>query len=317
MQYHQTREKWITATIAGLCVFFVMLSLLILPDINIESINEILLQFPGLDKILHFFEHCAIVLGIYYLLGNTRLKKKKRWRLLVALATSITFSLTDEFHQKYISGRSFEIEDLFANTLGSLTGIALLYPLERKPVLRKALLTTLFLSLCLITYSSYTKQKPYYTGMQLQKNRQFKLARKQYIKAIKAGNTSGGLYNSIAWLDLEYLKGDPGQALYYAQKAFEQNMNNADYLDTYGWALLQVNRPLESINYLESAYKINPDMSCIELHLGSAYLALGKTDKAFYHLTRQIKKSPSNRFGLQAQATLKTMREKGTDEPIR
>ena len=77
--------------------------------------------------------------------------------------------------------------------------------------------------------------------MRYEKEKKFLLlAREQYVLALQNGTESGGLYNAIAWLDMEFLGGDAQELHRYAAKAVEKDTNIPDYLDTYGWALYNV-----------------------------------------------------------------------------
>jgi|MTBAKSStandDraft_1061840.scaffolds.fasta_scaffold23169_3 VanZ family protein len=295
----------------GLLIF---LALFFLPDTQVESINDILLHFPGLDKVTHFLEHIGIILGIYFVLAKTPLRNSHGRKLAVALTCSILFSIADETHQIYIPGRYFEKADLAANTLGAITGIIIVSYCKFRPLIFVICILAPLIAITFITYDSYARLKPYYTGMLLEKNQKFQSAREQYILALEAGNQSGEIYNNIAWLDLEFLDEDPQQALAFAKKAMDIDSGNADFLDTYGWALLQVGRTAESLVFLKQAYAIKPDIYCIHYHLGRAYLALGDNGKAIFHLQKQIQINPDDRFGIRAKTTLSKITQRPENE---
>ena len=278
-------------------------ALFFLPDTQVEKIQEILLRYPGIDKLFHFVEHIFIVLVVFHIVRLLPINLPKFLHISIALGFSFLFSITDEIHQLYTSGRTFEYLDLLANTLGSLTALTFIMRKILKPWLSVLLLSLLLCSASVLTYKSYAKQKYFYQGMHYEKNQEYRKAKEHYLLALKAGYTSAGLFNTIAWLYLEYLEEDPQIAYEYAQKAVELAPNNADYLDTYGWALFSLNKPRTAIHFLKKAYLLNPDIYCIDYHLGMTYYALGEKDMALIHLKKQID-AGDKRYGLSARKAL-------------
>jgi Tfp pilus assembly protein PilF len=82
--------------------------------------------------------------------------------------------------------------------------------------------------------------------------------------------------------------------------------DNADVLDTYGWALHHTGRTTDARNVLERAYAAKPDMFCIHYHLGAVYLAMGDREKAAVHFRRQVERR-STREAARAQEALVRM----------
>ena len=83
-------------------------------------------QASGVDKALHF--------GIYLLLGVLLTREfaevTTRWRAAaLAIVVAVLFGAADEWHQQFIPGRSTELADWYADsvgaTIGALTGAAL------------------------------------------------------------------------------------------------------------------------------------------------------------------------------------------------
>jgi VanZ family protein len=75
-------------------------------------------RVPGLDKAVHF--------AVYGLLGTLVCRQGRGWRAAgwSALAVS-AFGATDEWHQSFVPGRSTELADWLADTLGAATAVAL------------------------------------------------------------------------------------------------------------------------------------------------------------------------------------------------
>ena len=126
--------------------------------------------------------------------------------------------------------------------------------------------------------------------------------------AIDSGFQTAELYNTIAWLDIEFLNADPIETLGYANRAFAMEPDNPDILDTYGWVLVQAGRPREALPFLERANRMRPSIYCINVHLGVAYMKAGDRNRASDHLKRQIELNAVDRWGRSAQLALDELR---------
>ncbi len=89
--------------------------------------------FSGQDKVLH-----AVVyglLGLLLLAAQPRQAQGYSWRQ-VGISTLIAslYGLSDEIHQYFVPGRSSEVLDWVADSLGALIGALLLAWLSRKIV---------------------------------------------------------------------------------------------------------------------------------------------------------------------------------------
>ena len=72
-------------------------------------------------KIAHFAIYTSLgIWSISFLLTfNIRLK----WKVVITTLWGITYSMTDEFHQKFSMGRHASIDDVVIDTLGIIFGI--------------------------------------------------------------------------------------------------------------------------------------------------------------------------------------------------
>ncbi len=285
-------------------ISLVLAAAIALPYAAIAQMDQILLHFPGFDKIAHFLEHSAIVLGVYYLLWKTSLCSSHGKRLIIGLLFSLSFSLIDEWLQSETAERSFELADIAANILGALTVMILLSFKRLSPPIKYGCLAALLLTLTALTYNSYAELKPYYTGMRLEKIGEFNRARKHYVISLQAGNSRAGVFNAIAWLDLVYLAGDRIQALAYAKKAVELKPNSPGFLDTYGLALMENGYYDQALQVLQQAYALDPDIYTIHYHLARAYYALGDLEKAARHCSKQIGRTPRQLYSRKARQLL-------------
>jgi len=76
-----------------------------------------------LDKILHF---CAYgVLGILFFRAyNTlALKSDKNLLIVISIASTILYGISDEIHQYFVPVRQADIMDVIANSIGSICGV--------------------------------------------------------------------------------------------------------------------------------------------------------------------------------------------------
>lgn len=75
-------------------------------------------QITHFDKVVHF--------GVYGLIGTLVVRQRPGWRgALWSVALVSAFGATDEWHQSFVPGRSTELADWVADTLGAATAAAL------------------------------------------------------------------------------------------------------------------------------------------------------------------------------------------------
>ncbi len=103
MKIHRSMYPWL----AWLCVIWILSSI---PSRNLPSIKMI-----SIDKIAHIFVYA--VLG---LLVNPWLKRMKYngYKSLFVYAALLLLSAFDEMHQTFIPGRSVNVYDWVANSVG-------------------------------------------------------------------------------------------------------------------------------------------------------------------------------------------------------
>ena len=96
-----------------------------------EKQEEILEKYTTIvRKTAHFVIY--LILGI--LVINLFIEYDIKHLILISLLVCILYSVSDEFHQLFIDGRSGEIRDIIIDTIGSLTGIISYYIIRRKIV---------------------------------------------------------------------------------------------------------------------------------------------------------------------------------------
>ena len=84
----------------------------------IEELNK------PLRKCMHASVYMVLSILIYCCLKMTKLSK---WKIsLLSILLSFLYACTDEFHQRFVSGRTSEITDVLIDTLGAILGIIII-----------------------------------------------------------------------------------------------------------------------------------------------------------------------------------------------
>lgn len=102
-------KKWAPAILMGTIIF-------LFSSIHGNTIQKTGLGQESIQINAHFF--------LYFLLSLTFYKATNN--ILLSIVLSFFYSITDEFHQTFVPGRSFQILDIFVDTIGaSLAGLIL------------------------------------------------------------------------------------------------------------------------------------------------------------------------------------------------
>ncbi len=101
---------------------------------SIESVPEL----PYSDKLLHFFAYA--VLGALFLRAYRTLQIRNNLKLLIILSilSSSLYGISDELHQYFVSSRSAEWMDIFADILGSLFGVFIYHFIKEKLIYNRS-----------------------------------------------------------------------------------------------------------------------------------------------------------------------------------
>lgn len=290
---------------AGLTV---LVLLFVLPDAIAGRLSTLWLRFPGLDKPTHFLAFVAVFLIVYGVLCGRIWPVTERGKWGGALATSLVISVIDEVQQAVIGrGRTAEFGDLVADAAGSLVGLTVILAPRLGKGRAFVIGTLLLVPVVAVTAQTYNDLKHFNRGMVLEREQKYRQARAEYELALDSGVQSAELYNTIAWLDIEFLGADPAETEQYTAKAFAMDANNPDILDTHGWVLVREGHARQGLVFLERAKALNPNIYCIDLHLGVAYMEVGKRSLAVEYLTRQVERNPDDRFGRSASKVLTEM----------
>ena len=89
-----------------------------LPTIRIETAKGII----RLDYFIHFCEYASLSFLAFLTYADERFRLgEKKYALITTLL--IAYSLIDEFHQKLIPGRSFNLKDIISNISGIIVAL--------------------------------------------------------------------------------------------------------------------------------------------------------------------------------------------------
>lgn len=286
----------------------ILTALVLLPDAMAGPLSTFWMRFPGLDKLTHFLAFIVVFMLVHAVLRRCEWPVTEQRRLSAALAGSLVISLVDEAQQAVFGhGRTAEYGDLVADAAGALVGMTLLSATRLGLHRTMAIMGLLTVPVVVVTVHTYHDLMHFNRGMVYERAQDYERARTEYLMALEGGFQSAHLYNTIAWLDIEFLNADSSEAEQYAARALALDPDNPDILDTYGWILVREGRAQEGLAFLERANTLNPKMYCIDLHLGLAYRETGDRQRAAEYLHRQIERNPADRFGQSARKLLVEM----------
>ena len=85
------------------------------------------------EKVIRKLAHFSIYtsLGIWSFLFIYTFNLKIKYQVAITTIWGFLYTSTDEFHQMFVGGRSPQILDILIDSLGSLTGIFLIFYLKR------------------------------------------------------------------------------------------------------------------------------------------------------------------------------------------
>lgn len=295
---------------SGLVILAVVL---VVPNFLATTLSRIWLGVPGLDKLAHFAAFVVVFVTLYGVGGSQVWLGRKPVKSIAAVALSLALALGDEAQQAFFDrGRTAEFADLVADAGGIFVGLTCLKVRQLGMRRAFAIVTVLAVMVAAVAFRTYQDLKHFNRGMAYEREHDYQRARAEYQLALESGIQSAELYNTVAWLDIEFLDADPTEVERLAARAFAMDPDNPDVLDTYGWVLVKSGRVQEGLTLLERAKALNPKIYCIDLHLGVAYRKLGKEEKAVNYLRAQVTQNPKDRFAEAARRELMAMGESGS-----
>jgi len=80
------------------------------------------IDIPYIDKLAHFVEYFILGALLVRAFANSSDKANFKMILLLSILIAAAYGALDEFHQRFVSGRSPEIFDIISDIIGSLFG---------------------------------------------------------------------------------------------------------------------------------------------------------------------------------------------------
>jgi tetratricopeptide (TPR) repeat protein len=271
-----------------------------------QLIFNVTLRYPGIDKVAHFVQYALVFLVLWWLVGAVI--EDRRRRAAVAAALALLLGTSDEFFQRLVADRSFEIADLGANVTGVLLGIGVGPVFPGRRVVRGTVLALAIVGAAGLAGQSYWHLRHFNRGLLYTRAGDLPMALTEYRLALRDGLDTPSFYNELAWIEVESGVGDVQAAVGYAARALAATPRSPDVLDTYGWALHRAGRSREALPLLERAFAGKPRMFCIHYHLGEVYATLGDSGRAAHHLSEQVRLFPG---GSEARRAALSLRARG------
>ena len=295
------RSSWAgPVAAAGLGV----VALLLAENLGADLLNDLLLYLPGVDKVLHVAQSFAIYLLFFWLLG--RAGRSFPERVLGAAGAALGAAVLDEVQQQWRGDRHVDLADIAAGVSGLVLAAAWRARAAWPRVAAVAALAAC-VSASAVTYDSYHQTRDYNRGILAARRGHPREALAHYLAAVAAGVRNPEAYNAAAWALAEPADGDPVLAVQLAKQSLAMRPDDADTLDTYGWALYRAGRPADALAPLAQALAAKPDIYCIHYHLGMTYLATGAADEGQRHLRLQVERMPGTREAVLATEQLARM----------
>jgi tetratricopeptide (TPR) repeat protein len=229
------------------------------------SINDVLLTFAGIDKIIHFLAGAAIWCVCHFAL----LRWKSQWsqgvRVAIAFAATAAIVVADELSQSLSSQRTVELLDPLSGLAGSVVAFAVA---AHSTWLARIAWAALPLSIVgWAAYDTYERNHFYFEGILLEREARYEEAYARFQLALTAAPDNAAIYNSLSWLCLEFLQRDYDKALDWALQGVALDPDNADLIDTLGWAFYKNGQLAPALEHVARAAEIDPDHPLIRVHL--------------------------------------------------
>lgn len=83
--------------------------------------------FPFFDKVAHISEYGLFALLLFRALNGTLTKTSFLLLALFTVIITVGYGASDEFHQVFVPGRTSDVKDLFADGLGSVMAMTVIF----------------------------------------------------------------------------------------------------------------------------------------------------------------------------------------------
>lgn len=101
--------------------------------VNEEISDEIAINYFGeIRKSAHFIEYLCLGILVINVVKDYK-KLNFKW-IIICILFCLLYSVSDEFHQYFVPGRSCELRDIIIDTCGSFIGIMFYYMIRKKSI---------------------------------------------------------------------------------------------------------------------------------------------------------------------------------------
>jgi VanZ family protein len=90
-----------------------------------QSTLPIVKGFLGVDKVQHLLAYAVLAVGVAFWFSRARWKAHAVQTLALAACIASLYGATDEVHQYFVQGRSCDVWDWLADTVGAVLGATL------------------------------------------------------------------------------------------------------------------------------------------------------------------------------------------------
>ena len=136
---------------------------------------------------------------------------------------------------------------------------------------------------------------------------EYQRARQMYERVLQADPDSVASLNNLAYLLTEHL-GQAGEGLKHAQEAATLAPNDAQVLDTLGWAQFKVGQSNEALRTLRRSVDMN-ELAANHFHLAEVLIATGNRSDGVRFLERAIKLAEEQKESEYGEAARKRLTE--------
>ncbi len=88
----------------------------------------------GTRKLGHFTEYAIFAIFLYHAIGDGHRRAWNSRKALTCILLAGLYSLTDEFHQRFVPGRGPSIVDCGFDTIGATLGMVIIYLATGRPI---------------------------------------------------------------------------------------------------------------------------------------------------------------------------------------
>lgn len=144
----------------------------------------------------------------------------------------------------------------------------------------------------------------YTRGIALERSKDWPRAEKDFLQALEFQPDQALVLNYLGYTWVE-----KGMHLTKAEamirKAVTLRPSDGYVIDSLGWVLYQLGRPLEAVKEMERAVELRPEDPVINDHLGDVYWTVGRTREAVFQWKRALSLEPEDDLAVKIRAKIK------------